>query len=150
MPRRDVPDLVHGRLGQEDADRGPSRHRFHSYGSHHEPVYMSGGLHPRDDIDDFSRGRAGLHRNWYHGGWDLAPDWRGGGVSSARRDLVRDGIESALGGFSRWSGGHSISLRQAEQDWYGYGPSDGFEGYHPGWYGTGGFSYGGSREGRCH
>lgn len=143
MSRRDL-DRVFDLLSLEDRDRNRSlRHNRHDYGSHHEPVYMSGGLHPRDDIGDYARGRAGLHRNWYNGGWDLDSNWSGGRVSAARPDMIRDSIAHTLDGPR--PRGRNISLREAERDWYGVVPADGFRGYHPGWYGGGGCYFGGNR-----
>ena len=141
MPRG-FDDIINTLLGREDSDRGRPRHRFHSYGSHHDPVYMLGGLHPTDDIGDHGRNRGGLRRNRHHGGWDLHDRWYCGGVSSATRDNVRDSLSGMLDGGSRPSRFPSYSMRDPERDWYYHGPTYRFAEYHQGWYeshGSGGY-----------
>lgn len=135
-------------LGREDIDgRRSSRHNHHTHGSHHDPAYMSGGLNPADDIGNSARDRGGLYRNSHHGGWDLHPAWYGGTVSSQWPDNIQNNLSSLRDAGSRRSYGRSYSARDAEREWYGYAPSDGFAGYYPGWYGTNGsnrFPYDGS------
>ena len=118
------------------------RENLHAQTSQQDPVYISGSLHHSEDVGDVARARSGLHQNSSHGGWDMNDDWYGGGISSARRDTVRENLSDKLEGGQTRSRAGSFSLHDAERVWYQYSPSDGFAGYHQGWHGTGEFSSG--------
>ncbi len=132
-------DRIRDLLDREDNDRRPSRrHNRHVHGSHYDPAYISGGLNPVDDVGDAVRDRGGLNRNSYQRGWDLYPIWYGGLASFVQQHYDQSGLYGLLSGGSRVSTLGSYTLRDAERDWYGYAPNDGFAGYHQKWCGTNG------------